>query len=280
MSDAVAMLTDGANWQDVVDTHALALYLICILAAVVSAHATRDLAGPWPQDRAANRSSRLALALALVFFSIALSIFIVLAATVSGHGWMSDLDQHMQSTLSPVNDRSLRDIALSVTHLGDPIVLTLFAAAVVMALVWLRQWRLVLVGISCIAANGFLVRVLKAVFERARPISMNMLDQVSGWSFPSGHAAGTMMVFASAAWFAWRLLPRHWGFLVPIVMAALTFAVGGSRIVLGVHFVSDVLAGFALAAANVALMIMLLESPWRRQSQTGSILSMAGSALV
>lgn len=260
------MLTDGAHWREVVDAHALALYLICVLAAVVSAHATRDGAGPWPQDRSPDRRSRRALVRALILFAIALSTFVGLAATVAQDGWTRQLDHHLQATVSAFNDQSTRDIAVFVTRIGEPIVLAGFAAVVAIALAWRGQWRLALVGITCVAANGFLVRVLKLVFERARPASMQALDQVSGWSFPSGHAAGTMMVCASAAWFAWRLLPRVWSLFVLIVMAAVTFAVGASRIVLGVHYTSDVLAGFALAAAHVALMIMLLESPWQRPS--------------
>ena len=68
------------------------------------------------------------------------------------------------------------------------------------------------------------------------------------------------MVCASAAWFSWRLLPRGWSVFVLTLMAALTFAVGASRIVLGVHYPSDVLAAIGIGSTLAAISLWLAPS--------------------
>ena len=109
----------------------------------------------------------------------------------------------------------------------------------------------------CCAVNLVLVvvinQVLKFIIQRPRPDGFR-LATVSGFSFPSGHSMAAMAFFGLLAWLVWkyeadRRLRRLYatGFALVIVM------IGVSRIYLGVHYASDVLGGFCLSMAWLAV---------------------------
>lgn len=136
-----------------------------------------------------------------------------------------------------------------ITHLGDAA--TQWAIGVVVAVVLMvrRKRLLTIAWIAAVAGNGILNRVLKAVFERDRPLHEHGFAEVHGWSFPSGHAAGAVAVYGMLAYLLCRAAPPLWR--LPIALCGLTIAllVGYSRVVLQVHYVSDVLAAFLTAGS-------------------------------
>jgi hypothetical protein len=101
---------------------------------------------------------------------------------------------------------------------------------------------------------------LKAIFERTRPIHDHGIVIADGWSFPSGHASGAVIVYGLLGYLVIRLMPRPWHLPVTILTVALVVFVGFSRAVLQVHYFSDVIAGYASAAAWCALSIGGLEA--------------------
>jgi len=98
----------------------------------------------------------------------------------------------------------------------------------------------------CLTGGWLLNIVLKMSFQRARP-DIQHLIAVGGYSFPSGHAMVATVFYGMLGYLIWLNLRERskTAWIVPVLTALLIFSIGVSRIYLGVHFSSDVLAGFA-----------------------------------
>ena len=94
------------------------------------------------------------------------------------------------------------------------------------------------------SGGGLIDSELKRFFARARPGVAEMLRHASGYSFPSGHAMGSTVLFASLSYLAIRTLPRwRWKSAAMALGATFIVFVSLSRVYLGVHWISDVGAG-------------------------------------
>jgi membrane-associated phospholipid phosphatase len=106
---------------------------------------------------------------------------------------------------------------------------------------------------------------LKVIVGRARPVLPDPVATASGLSFPSGHALGASIGCCLLLLITLRFLPRGGRIAAVITAAAIVCAVALSRVVLGVHFVSDVLAGIALGIGWVAVTTWAYVA-WRRET--------------
>jgi membrane-associated phospholipid phosphatase len=153
--------------------------------------------------------------------------------------------------------------ARAATTAGDSDVVNVVASAVAIALLIIRFWRgAVLVVIARIGELASTTAV-KDLLARPRPTLLNPVDFAAGYSFPSGHAAGAAAVYGALVVL---VLPRAIRWARALLLAAgtsLICAVAASRVLLGVHYPSDVAAGAALGLAWVgiaALLVLLMET--------------------
>ena len=141
-----------------------------------------------------------------------------------------------------------------ITHLGDIPVIPTIAVAGAWVL-WHQRHRLVLVcWLSAYFGGILLNRLLKLLIHRSRPIRM---VHESTFSFPSGHAMAAtigygMLAYVLATYWRPPRIKRRFLFLAAAILA---FAVGASRIYLGVHFPTDVIGGFAAGTAWLAICV-------------------------
>jgi undecaprenyl-diphosphatase len=136
-------------------------------------------------------------------------------------------------------------------------------------LLWRRLTRLAVFVAVTVAVNPLLNELVKVAVHRARPVLTDPVGHADGASFPSGHAQAAMVGY-SVLLLVFLPVLRGPARSVAIVVAALmVLAIGFSRVALGVHYVSDVLAGYVLGAAWVASMIALFNT-WRRESRRPS----------
>ncbi len=190
-----------------------------------------------------------------------------LAERGSAAGAWGTLDDTLAADLQAHAPMAVVQWFATLTHLGDTWVLTALALCVTAAL-WLRQQRLLAIGwLVAMAGNGALTKVLKNIFERVRPEHTHGLAEANGYSFPSGHSSASMVAYAMLAYLATRLLPRAWHLPAAMVAGALIFTTGWSRIVLQVHYASDVLAGWLLGGTWMVCTVLVIESVarWRHQ---------------
>jgi undecaprenyl-diphosphatase len=142
-------------------------------------------------------------------------------------------------------------LALEITALGSWLVVLAIAviAATLLALMGERWYALLL----CIAVSGAWIigPALKILFDRQRPQVVEWRVPHAGLSsFPSGHSTMGMVLFLTVAYVIHRLARRHWVTIVVMAAGTITVAlIGLSRLYLGVHYPSDVLAGYAVGFA-------------------------------
>ncbi|MEO8546281.1 MAG: phosphatase PAP2 family protein [Burkholderiaceae bacterium] len=158
------------------------------------------------------------------------------------------------------------DVMRDFSGLGSTVVLTLFTAITVGYLA-LASTRTIALLVAASAISGSIcVSVFKAAFGRARPDTVYAELVATGLSFPSGHATMSAVVFLTlgALVASTRML---WIERIYIVCATalMTVLVGASRIVLGVHWATDVLGGWAFGSAWAIAWLLLASLIDRRR---------------
>ena len=145
---------------------------------------------------------------------------------------------------------SALQLAREVTALGSPWFLVLLVGGVGGVLIAMHQRRLALFIVVATSGGALLNTGLKHAFERARPDLVPHEVIVANASFPSGHAFGAAMVYLTlAALLTFRMQPRAARVILLVLAIGVALAVGVSRVALGVHWPSDVLAGWAAGSA-------------------------------
>ncbi|WP_437287916.1 phosphatase PAP2 family protein [Sorangium sp. So ce406] len=204
----------------------------------------------------------LALGLAL---SMAALVFVALADAVSGGASIVQVDRALARALHGATSSAGVAALRAFTHLGSGWALTVVAIAVAAALL-LRRERVLAVGwLIALAGGGLLNYALKALFARPRPTFDEPLALAAGWSFPSGHSMGTFVTFGMLSYLG-LLFVRTLRVRLALLALAMswTVAMGFSRMYLGVHYLSDVLAGFAAGSMWLAVCISGIEVARRR----------------
>lgn len=185
--------------------------------------------------------------------------------SVVATGWepVNRLDRHVAHGLNEVVAER-HDVVAStqmVTDLGGGMTWWLVLSAATLALLLARHPRAALFVAVTGAGGELLNRAVKAAVGRPRPELAEPVSQAGGYAFPSGHAMGSAIGVGVLLLVLLPRLPLRWR--RPALAASVLFAaaVGASRVVLGVHWASDVLAGWLLAAAWLLTTAALLR-PW------------------
>lgn len=167
---------------------------------------------------------------------------------------LQQVDRDTYGWMHSHRDSGLTTLFTFFTILGTPVGLGILVGLISVLLVARKhpRWALYLIFT---ALGGALIDIqLKVYYARARPLLSEALRNAHGYSFPSGHAMGSLVVFGALSYVALRALPT-WRAKSAALALALTFivAICFSRIYLGVHWISDIAAG--LAAGTVWLAV-------------------------
>ncbi|MEM7136439.1 MAG: phosphatase PAP2 family protein [Myxococcota bacterium] len=146
-----------------------------------------------------------------------------------------------------------------VTELGGTLGVATVVVVVVVALSLSQHQREALFVLMANLGSILITKAAKAAFARARPSSeiVTAIAEARSFSFPSGHALSTMVLYGSLVIAAMAIGNRQAIRLSIVVAAVLVLGVGLSRCYLGVHYLSDVVAGWTLGFAWLSLMLLV-----------------------
>lgn len=215
----------------------------------------RDLLYRWIRWSAARLRGVYAvlglfLSLGLLATGLAVAAFAAIGRALAG-GYMQQADVALMRAVERVHSPQLDVLALEVTSLGSVAVVTL-VALVASALLWTSDHRYsVLLLWTAVVGAVVLNLALKAGFDRPRPEIFDWRTPYAGQaSFPSGHAMLSMVVYWTLAFLVSRLeRPRLLRILTWSAALGLIVLIGASRVYIGVHYPSDVVAGFVAGFA-------------------------------
>jgi undecaprenyl-diphosphatase len=179
--------------------------------------------------------------------------FLVGAAMLSVFAWLAEevvsqetaaLDQAALTYLRQLNSPQMTAAAQFLSLLGSEVVLV--AAAILLAVfVWQRRWGAALILVLVTGGAQVLNDILKSVFHRTRPVPLiTGLIAAQQFSFPSGHAMVSAAFYFYLTYLSWQLV-RGWKRIVLVTgLVLLVLLIGLSRMYLGAHYLSDVIAGY------------------------------------
>jgi undecaprenyl-diphosphatase len=163
----------------------------------------------------------------------------------------------------PMVDR----IAMIVSATGSPAAMAVLAVVVAVMLAYRRSWIVLAGWIAAFAGGGALDLALKLVIHRPRPTGATTFLYGGSFSFPSGHAMGSLIGYGMLAYLLiarWPWARRHQAGVL-IVTFVLVLGIGLSRLYLGVHFLSDVIGGYAAGAVWLTACVTGIEIALRQR---------------
>jgi membrane-associated phospholipid phosphatase len=158
-------------------------------------------------------------------------------------------------------------LLIFITDYG-PRVMWVSAVLIALFYAWRRAWLKMVVWIAAFAGGELLNRGLKAWFARPRPVFTDPIIVATFFSFPSGHAMMSIIGYGLLTYFALLRVQNRWArFGIVLVVAIFIILIGYSRIYLGVHFFSDVVAGYAAGGLWLMACVGALEFIRRREGK-------------
>lgn len=230
----------------------------------------RDLTTDW---RVASRSVQRVLAIFAGCCAVAMIASVLLSELSSGHWrafdeWFLRAFRTMADPATPIGSRAVQIAVRDATALGGTLPLVLLVVIVATYLLLKGHMRTAGAIVASALLGVFASEIVKSLVGRGRPdIVPHLVPEVSG-SFPSGHAMMSAIVYLTLGTMLARLeTDRNVRRYIVGTAIALTIMVGVSRVYLGVHWPSDVMAGWTLGALWVIGVSRFLDAAVRESGQ-------------
>ncbi|MEO6077034.1 MAG: phosphatase PAP2 family protein [Dokdonella sp.] len=238
------------------DHHAPLFFVFVLIVAAASGWFYWRRRGPW---NAGAPVPMLRRSYGMVIAMVTSVVFAALAFAIEADGRLVAFDQNVTNEMHENLGPAILNVLAIVTQFGGSHQLMIASAVIAVLLLLLRRWLLAAGFALSMIGNGLLIRIGKDYFQRVRPVNDHGPVIETGYSFPSGHAAGSMMFYGMLAYLLMVLTPARWHGVIIGVAIAVIALIGCSRVLLQVHFVSDVCAGYALAVGWGALCVSAIE---------------------
>ncbi len=168
------------------------------------------------------------------------------------------IDQQFATWLFQIRTTSWVNFFAFITNFGGSVLIATLTVIIIAFLIQ-RKKRLEMLGlVIIIAGSGASMLAIKYLFHRERPVGIAAVVEDS-YSFPSGHATLSMALYGYLIYLLWLTKwTQSVKICLTILLAILIILVGFSRLYLGVHYLTDVLAGFALGAIWISTAVRIM----------------------
>lgn len=150
---------------------------------------------------------------------------------------------------------NITPIAKVITQLGG--VIGIITIAIILSIVIKDKKTSILIWVNLIIST-LLNQILKYIIQRPRPTEFRLIDE-KGYSFPSGHSMVSAAFYGLLIYLIYKNVKNKylkWGLVT--LLSLLIFLIGTSRIYLGVHYTSDVLAGFLISISYLIIFVTMI----------------------
>jgi len=209
-----------------------------------------------PQRRPHSLSPRALTAAGWIAFGVAGAIFLALAWNVASHAPLTLLDVDVSTWMQAHHVPGLTAAMLVITHAHSSIGMSIASIVFALALARMREWYWVATLALAMIGGAVVNLAIKRAYERARPTFDEPLIHLDSFSFPSGHTAGATLFYGVlGAFLVSRYFDRHIRAGIVAVAMLMVALVALSRVYLGAHYLSDVVA--AACSSTVWLVLCL-----------------------
>lgn len=196
---------------------------------------------------------QLILSICLTIVCVGMFLLLAIKYSVSGN---FEVDYSLINFSIRIRNGFLTNALKILTHLGSMITVAILAVVMAIACkpIWVKIFAVVNVGF--VAVFCF---VIKHIIKRPRPEGVALIVE-TGFSFPSAHTMGSVVFYGFLLFLVWKYLKnKPVKIILSVITPILVFIIGYSRIYLGVHYFTDVLAGFFAGIAYLVVAIFVFE---------------------
>ena len=184
--------------------------------------------------------------------AVALAVFLPLALLLTLGDALAAFDQQVTQFLQAQRTPSLSRFMLFISDAHETVRVLAVTVLIAMWRFWQRD-RAAASSLAVVPLAQLLNVGLKHVFQRARPVVPEPLVHLATYSFPSGHAVASTVFYLTLCALVWqRARSRAWRVTAAAGAVGMILLVTASRVYLGAHYLSDVVAGVAVGVAGVA----------------------------
>ncbi|RWR08638.1 phosphatase PAP2 family protein [Siminovitchia fortis] len=180
----------------------------------------------------------------VLFFAVLLFISFCTMALLVKDQRLYGFDHTIIHFIQGFESQRLTVVMKFFTKIGSfPSIMAVFLLVLLILGVYKSKVKMLIFG-AVVLATPLINEMLKLLFQRVRP-NLHRLIEIGGYSFPSGHSMNAVSLYGVLVYLLWNHVPGKVGRTVLIIISALfIFMIGISRIYLGVHYPSDVIAGY------------------------------------
>lgn len=188
-----------------------------------------------------------------IIFSILIVTFIIIVINLFNNNLLG-IDNFVYNKIQIFNSNKMTTFFKIYTEISGSIFLVVLCILLFLLLKNKKYGVLIIINL---VTTVIINQILKNIFLRQRPLDL-MLIQESGYSFPSGHSMASMSFYGFLIFLVWQTkINKKYKWLLTIMFSMIIILVGISRVYLGVHYFSDVLAGFCISLAYLIIFITI-----------------------